>query len=135
MKIDHLDSWNTTRRQHAQRYAALLADLPVGLPTEPAGTTHVYNQYTVRVPGRRDALCAHLAAQGIGHRVYYPVPLHLQPCFAKLGHAAGDYPVAEQAAGEVLSLPVFPEMTESQQETVADSIREFFQAQPNVPHE
>lgn len=130
VKLPWLDHWSQRRRAHAARYNEHLAALPLILPSEPVPTYHVYNQYTVLVPGgQRDALAGHLAAQGIGNRVYYSVPLHLQPALGQLGYMVGDFPHAERAANEVISLPVFPEMTEQQQDTVIDSIGVFFDDQ------
>jgi dTDP-4-amino-4,6-dideoxygalactose transaminase len=86
---------------------------------------HIYNPYTIRAP-RRDALQAHLKEAGIGSAIYYPLPLHLQPCFAYLGYQAGSMPVSEQAAREVLSLPVYPELSGGQQEAVIDTVNRFF---------
>jgi dTDP-4-amino-4,6-dideoxygalactose transaminase len=130
VKLPHLPQWTEARRRHARRYRQILADLPITLPVEQAGKEHVFNQFTIRVPhgprGGREALRKHLAARSIGHEVYYPLPLHLQECFAYLGHRKGDFPIAEQAASEVLSLPVFPELTEAQQDEVAAALREFF---------
>jgi dTDP-4-amino-4,6-dideoxygalactose transaminase len=85
----------------------------------------IYNQYTLRVE-RRDALQAHLKERGIGTSVYYPLPLHLQPCFAYLGYTQGSCPEAERAAGEVLSLPVFPELTQSNLDEVVAAVRSFY---------
>jgi dTDP-4-amino-4,6-dideoxygalactose transaminase len=127
IKLPHLDGWADARRRHAARYRTLLDGLPMTLPVEPAGMHHVFNQFTVRVEAkRRAALREHLKAHSIGHEVYYPVPMHEQKCFASLGYSRGDFPEAERAAGQVLSLPVFPEMTESQQDEVATVLRKFF---------
>lgn len=127
IKLPHLDGWADARRKHASRYRTLLDGLPLELPIEAAGMHHVFNQFTVRVDEkRREALREHFRAHSIGHEVYYPVPMHLQKCFASLGYGAGDFPESERAAGEVLSLPVFPEMTESQQNEVAAVLRKFF---------
>ena len=126
IKLTHLASWTDARRAAARCYDQLLTGLPLVCPKEADGRYHVYNQYTVRVTGGcRDRLCRHLARQGIGHEVYYPVPLHLQPCFSHLGTKRGALPVTEQAAGEVLSLPIYPGLTRSQQEEVASEIRRF----------
>jgi len=126
VKLAHLDDWITARRDNAARYRKTLQRDDMVQPVEPIDMFHTYNQYTLRVPhGRRDALMDHLAQHGIGCRVYYPLPLHLQPCFAYLGYKAGDLPVAERLAGEVLSLPVFPELGETRQQCVIDAVREF----------
>jgi len=98
---------------------------PSPLPLASSRSYHVFNQYTIRVP-KRDALRTHLQAQGIGTEIYYPVPLHLQPCFAFLGYRAGDFPESEKAAAEVLSLPIYPELTGAQIEFVVRSIADFF---------
>jgi dTDP-4-amino-4,6-dideoxygalactose transaminase len=125
-KLPHLAAWSEQRRRHAAYYTAALADLPeVRPPRVDPANEHIFHQYTVRVE-RRDALQAHLKARGVATAVYYPVPLHLQPCFRHLGYRAGQLPEAERAAGEVLSLPVYPELTRAQQDYVIDSIREFY---------
>jgi dTDP-4-amino-4,6-dideoxygalactose transaminase len=98
----------------------------VTLPARSPDSTHIYNQFVVRVP-ERDRLRSHLQAAGIGTEVYYPVPLHLQPCFRELGYRAGSFPVAETAANEVLALPIYGELTETQQTRVVEEIRNFFQ--------
>lgn len=127
-KLPRLDGWAEQRRANAARYDALLAATPLALPGWNApGKYHVMNQYTVRVPGgQRDALKKHLQSNQIGCEVYYPLPLHLQKCFASVGHKYGDFPHSELAAAEVLSLPIFPELTEAQQQEVAASIRAFY---------
>ncbi|MCF7837470.1 MAG: DegT/DnrJ/EryC1/StrS family aminotransferase [Candidatus Marinimicrobia bacterium] len=138
VKLRHLDQWTAARQANARRYdvlfaAAGLAGNPVGLPTHPhgaaaatpAGERHVFNQYVVRVP-RRDALRDHLTAAGIGAEVYYPVPLHLQACFADLGYPAGRFPHSERAARETLALPIYPELTDDQAACVVDAIRAFY---------
>jgi dTDP-4-amino-4,6-dideoxygalactose transaminase len=125
-KLPHLESWSAARRRNAAYYDAAFADLPdVVTPyIEPANTS-IYNQYTIRVP-QRDALQAHLKDRGIGCSVYYPLPLHLQPCFAYLGYQQGQCPESERAALEVLSLPVFPELTTVQLDEVIGAVRAFF---------
>ncbi|HEX7009266.1 MAG TPA: DegT/DnrJ/EryC1/StrS family aminotransferase [Phycisphaeraceae bacterium] len=130
VKLNHLESWIQQRRALADRYGRKLETLPVGTPFEPEVRYHVYNNYTVRLRGgAREGVRHHLQACGIGSRVYYPLPLHLQPCFAHLGYQPGSMPVAEQAAQEVLSLPIFPEMTEAEQDQVIAAIRDFFKAE------
>jgi dTDP-4-amino-4,6-dideoxygalactose transaminase len=128
VKLRHLDGWAEARRENACRYHGLLGDVDgVTLPETLPGNHHVYNQYTVRAE-RRDELRAHLQEQGIGSGVYYPVPLHLQPCFAELGGRAGQLPESERACREVLSLPVFPELGEERLGRVAEAVRSFYAA-------
>jgi dTDP-4-amino-4,6-dideoxygalactose transaminase len=127
VKLPFLAAWADSRRDNARGYAEALGELEeVVLPVTEDGNEHVYNQYTIRARDR-DALRAHLQACGIGTGVYYPVPLHLQPCFHELGGKAGDLPVSESLCGEVLSLPVFPELGRERVETVSDAIREFYE--------
>jgi dTDP-4-amino-4,6-dideoxygalactose transaminase len=125
-KLPHLAGWSARRREHAAYYSAAFADLATVRPpvVDPANE-HIFHQYTLRVE-RRDDLAAHLKAQGIGHAVYYPVPLHQQECFAHLGYKAGSLPETERACGEVLSLPVYPELTQSQLDRVIDVVRAFY---------
>jgi len=124
-KLPHLADWSARRRAHAAYYAEALAGLPVQLPVVERANEHIFHQYTLRAP-RRDALQAHLKARGVGSAVYYPVPLHLQPCFAHLGYRPGRLPEAERASGEVISLPVYPELAPAQLAYVGDSVREFY---------
>ena len=125
-KLPHLASWSARRRDHASYYDKGLSDIPgVRVPAVDPANEHIYHQYTVRVE-RRDELQAHLKAKGIGSAVYYPVPLHLQNCFAHLGYKAGRLPQAERACREVLSLPVFPELTQQQLDYVIETIRGFY---------
>ena len=125
-KLPHLASWSARRRDHASSYDKGLSDIPgVRVPAVDPANEHIYHQYTVRVE-RRDELQAHLKAKGIGSAVYYPVPLHLQNCFAHLGYKAGRLPQAERACREVLSLPVFPELTQQQLDYVVETIRGFY---------
>jgi dTDP-4-amino-4,6-dideoxygalactose transaminase len=130
VKLPHLNRWTESRRRNAGRYEALFRDAglvgTVTLPARSSDSTHIYNQFVIRVP-ERDRLRAHLQSSGIGTEVYYPVPLHLQPCFRELGHRPGSFPVAETAASEALALPIYGELTESQQSSVVESIRLFFQ--------
>jgi dTDP-4-amino-4,6-dideoxygalactose transaminase len=128
VKLRHLDGWSEARRENACRYHGLLDGVDgITLPETLPGNHHVYNQYTVRAE-RRDELRAHLQEQGIGSGVYYPVPLHLQPCFAELGGRAGQLPESERACREVLSLPVFPELGEERLGRVARAGRSFYAA-------
>ena len=124
-KLPRLDAWTARRRRTAARYDEAFAGLPLRLPARREGAASVYHQYTVRTP-ERDALRAHLREKGVGSGVYYPVPLHLQPCFEDLGHAPGAFPVAEAAAREVLSLPVFPGLAPEEVEAVVEGVRSFF---------
>ena len=125
-KLPKLDAWHAGRRRNAAHYDSLLADVPEVIP--PArlpGHDHIYNQYTIRAR-RRDELRAYLSDRGIGSGIYYPVPLHLQECFSSLETPAGSLPVSETLVGEVLSLPVFPELSEDQVELVATEIQRFY---------
>lgn len=124
VKLRHLPEWNEGRRRHADRYDRELAGAGVVTPVAEACSHHVYHQYTIRSP-RRDALREHLKTAEIDTGVYYPLPLHLQPCFAYLGYRRGAMPVAEKAAQEVLSLPIYPEMSREQQGHVIEAIRSF----------
>jgi dTDP-4-amino-4,6-dideoxygalactose transaminase len=119
-KLKHLPRWNEERRAAADRYRELLAPLAgtITLPETLPGNEHVWHLYVVRVP-RRDETLKKLNAAGVGAGIHYPVPIHLQGAFKHLGHAAGDFPVAEKAAQEILSLPIFPGITAEQQATVA----------------
>jgi dTDP-4-amino-4,6-dideoxygalactose transaminase len=121
VKLRHLESWTERRRAHAARYGELLADAGLVLPVERSGDRHVYHLYTVR-SRERDALGAALAADGIETGLHYPIPVHLQPAYTSLGYARGAFPIAEQAAAEVLSLPLFPEMTDTQVVSVAAAV-------------
>ena len=130
VKLPHVQRWAAARERHALRYTTEFAQRGVGeaivAPSVAAGCNHVWNQYTVRVvDGRRDALQKYLTDRKIGSAIYYPVPLHLQKCFAALGHEEGSLPVTEQACREVLSLPVYPELTTAEQEAVIDAVVEF----------
>jgi len=125
VKLPHLPRWTEARRKNACLYHGALADLEgVLLPDTAEGNFHVYNQYTIRAE-RRDELKGYLQERGIGSGIYYPVPLHLQECFAELGGVAGQLPEAERACEEVLSLPIFPELGEGQVLQVAEAIRAF----------
>ena len=135
VKLRHLDAWTEARRQAAARYESLFHEEglagQVVLPSERPDHFHVYNQYVIRVPApARDALRADLTARRIGTEIYYPIPLHLQVCFASLGHKPGDFPVSETAAGETLALPMYPELSETAQRYVVAAIARFLREAP-----
>ncbi|HYU90146.1 MAG TPA: DegT/DnrJ/EryC1/StrS family aminotransferase [Gemmatimonadales bacterium] len=125
-KLPHLEAWSAKRREHAAYYTRALADLPAVRPpaVDPANE-HIFHQYTVRAE-RRDELQAHLKRHGIGSAIYYPVPLHLQRCFSHLGYRPGRLPESERASAEVLSLPVYPELTQEQLDCVIETIGGFY---------
>ena len=138
VKLRHLDDWSNARRDVASRYRTLFAEQgledAVTLPVEKPGHHHVYNQFVIRVAGdARDALRTHLAANRVGSEVYYPIPLHLQVCFASLGHKVGDFPLAEAAALETIALPMYPELTNEALQHVVGSIASFFEGQSILP--
>jgi dTDP-4-amino-4,6-dideoxygalactose transaminase len=125
VKLRHLPEWQRARQAHAAAYTKVLLSIPgVMPPLIPEGYEHVFHQFTIRVE-QRDALAQSLSERKIGSAVYYPVPLHLQPLYASLGHKAGDFPHAEHAAQEVLSLPMFPELRPEQITRVAEAVAEF----------
>ena len=129
IKLKHLDDWSRSRQENACFYFGAFdraglkekITLPAALP----GVRHIYNQFIIR-SSERDALRAHLSANGVGSEIYYPVPLHLQQCFASLGHKVGDFPHSERAALETIALPIFPELKEDQLQYVVDVIAAFF---------
>jgi dTDP-4-amino-4,6-dideoxygalactose transaminase len=125
VKLRHLPAWQSARQAHAASYSKLLLGIPgVAPPLVPEGYEHVFHQYTIRVE-RREALVKLLNERKIGSAIYYPMPLHLQPLYASLGHRIGDFPHAEHAAQEVLSLPMFPELRQGQLTRVAEAVAEF----------
>ncbi len=125
-KLPYLETWSGARRKNAAYYDAAFSDVPeVTVPYIDPANTSIYNQYTIRVAAR-DGLQAHLKLAGIGNSVYYPLPLHLQPCFAYLGYSDGQFPESERAAKEVLSLPVYPELTTAQLDEVIAAVRTYF---------
>ncbi len=130
VKAPHLAAWTEARRVNAARYVRMFEGAGlldrVTLPTEPRDRRHVFNQFVIRAPDR-DGLRRHLDARGIGSEIYYPVPLHLQPCFADLGHRAGEFPHAERAAKESLAIPIYGELSVEQQQAVVDAIAAFVQ--------
>jgi dTDP-4-amino-4,6-dideoxygalactose transaminase len=134
VKLRHLDAWHEGRRKNAADYRRLFGaqKLPGGtvtLPLERPGAFHIYNQFILRVPAaKRDALVKHLQTNGIGCEIYYPVPCHLQECFASEGHKAGDYPQSERAAKETIAVPIYPELTDEQKACVVETVAEFLKA-------
>ena len=130
IKLKHLEEWNEERRKIADYYKLLFKTHDVQefvtAPSELEGNYHIYHQYVIRVRENRDELMDYLNAEGFAVRVYYPLPLHLQPCFAYLGCKAGDFPVSEKLSQEVLALPVFPGLTQDEQETLVSKIAKFF---------
>ncbi|HEX9562391.1 MAG TPA: DegT/DnrJ/EryC1/StrS family aminotransferase [Gemmatimonadaceae bacterium] len=125
-KLPHLHHWSAGRRANAAYYTSALADVPeVRTPHIHPANESIFNQYTLRAD-RRDDLQAHLKSKGIGSAIYYPLPLHLQPCFEYLGYQRGAFPESERAALEVLSLPIYPELTSAQLDEVVGAIRAFY---------
>jgi dTDP-4-amino-4,6-dideoxygalactose transaminase len=122
VKLKYLEAWTEARRSHAAEYTRRLTGTAASAPTERPASRHVYHQYVVRVP-ERDAWRAALTEAGVQTGVHYPIPVHLQPAYADLGYSSGDFPIVEQAAAEVLSLPMFPEMTDQQIESIATVFR------------
>ena len=132
-KLPHLEEWTTGRQRKAQQYELMFGDAglaeQVEVPFVRSNARHIFHQFAIRVrEGRRDALREYLRDSGVGTDVYYPVPLHLQECFAFLGYKEGDFPIAERAAKETLALPVYPELTDEQQDYVVSMIAKFFEA-------
>lgn len=125
VKLKYLDNWSKKRRVHAQVYNQNLKGLEIQLPKEESFNYHIYNQYTISVKNR-DGLKDFLKQKGIGCEIYYPVPLHQQECFGYLGYKEGFCPVAEKRALEVISLPVFPELTETEQSYVISAVKQFY---------
>ena len=127
VKLAHLDDWSAARAVVADRYDDALADAPgIITPYRSADRTHIFHQYTIRIlDDRRDALREQLKEKGIGTMIYYPVPLHLQECFVQLGYRQGELPQSESASNEVLSLPVYPELTVPEQDEVIRAVREY----------
>jgi dTDP-4-amino-4,6-dideoxygalactose transaminase len=131
VKAPHLAAWTAGRQANAARYRRLFHDAgldAVTLPFEPSDRTHIFNQFVIRTADR-DGLKRHLDAEGIGNEIYYPVPFHLQPCFADLGYRRGAFPHAERAADDSLAIPVYGELTADQQETVVSAIARFVHRQ------
>jgi dTDP-4-amino-4,6-dideoxygalactose transaminase len=131
VKLPHLDAWSDKRKQNADYYRNLFTDAGltehVVLPFERGNVRHIYNQFVIRVPQKRDELKKNLAENEIGTDVYYPVSLHLQECFAYLGYMENEFPESEKASRETLALPIYPELKPEQQEFVVEKIREFYE--------
>jgi dTDP-4-amino-4,6-dideoxygalactose transaminase len=130
VKLGHLDTWSATRKANADWYTAAfikagLADHFLQTPYETPGGRHIYNQYVLRAKNR-DGLMKHLKDNGVGCEIYYPVPLHIQECFAELGYKQGDCPVSEEAAKETVAIPIYPELTNEQKQYVVDTIKKFY---------
>ena len=130
VKLSHLNDWTHRRRANADTYRKLFTDAGIAehvvVPIEREGNFHIYNQFVIRVPNRRDELKQFLAESDIGTDIYYPVPLHLQECFSYLGYRQGDFPEAERAADETLALPIYPELKQEQLNFVVERIAAFF---------
>jgi len=130
VKAPHLAAWTNARRANAARYYAMFKDArldgAITLPFEPPDRVHIFNQFVIRTP-ERDALKRHLDEQGIGNEIYYPVPFHLQPCFANLGYRRGAFPHAELAADQSLAIPIYGELSSDQQQAVVEAIAAFVQ--------
>jgi dTDP-4-amino-4,6-dideoxygalactose transaminase len=131
VKLPHLDTWSDKRKQNADYYRKLFTDTglteQVTLPFERENVRHIYNQFVVRVPQKRDELKKFLAEHEIGSDIYYPVSLHLQQCFAYLGYVENEFPESEKASLETLALPIYPELKPEQQELVVEKIAEFYE--------
>jgi dTDP-4-amino-4,6-dideoxygalactose transaminase len=129
VKLNYLDRWNASRRECAERYRRFLTDALllsyIRLPEPTPGNSHIFHQYVVRVQ-QRDRLRPYLKEKGVDTEIYYPVPLHLQVCYKDLGYKEGDFPEAEKLAKEALALPIYPELTASQQSYVVEQIKTFY---------
>jgi len=130
VKFHHLERWTEARRGNAERYNRLFEEMGltehIHLPVIKGGNRHIFNQYVIRVP-HRDKLREFLSGKGVGTEVYYPIPLHLQKCFAYLGYKKGDFPESEKASEETIALPIYPELSHEQQEYVVDQIKNFYE--------
>jgi len=123
VKLPRLEEWTEKRRAHARRYNDLLSNIEVETPFEAANSRHVYHLYVIRTP-RRDAVLEHLRSRGVDAGIHYPIPLHRQPAYLKLGHGGLSLPITERVAAEIISLPIYPELTEEQIEFVAECVGE-----------
>jgi len=125
VKLPHLDAWSEQRRQNAAYYDERFKGTVIGTPKVSPDCISIYNQYCIQVP-KRDELRIHLREKGIGTEIYYPVPMHIQECFAPLGYKEGDFPISEKAAKELVAIPVFPELDEEQKAYTAQTILDFY---------
>ena len=123
-KLPYLDGWNESRRRAAAHYHSLLKDLPIEIPEVMDSVKHVFHLYVIRT-NRRDELDRYLNERGIDTGIHYPTPIHLQPAYKELGYQPGDFPVAEAMANEILSLPMYPELSDEQIKQIVEVIREF----------
>lgn len=128
VKLKHLDKWNDARRKNASLYNKYLSELPLELPKEMEGNKHVYYVYTIRTK-ERDKLAAFLKEHGIATQIYYPLPLHLQEAYTFLNHKEGDFPITEKHAKEILSLPMYPKLTEEQIDYIYQKVKGFFKVE------
>jgi dTDP-4-amino-4,6-dideoxygalactose transaminase len=132
VKLKYLDEWTAARQQNAAIYLRLFAEIGltetagITLPAELPARRHIYNQFVIRAP-RRDQLIKHLNDRKIGSEIYYPVPMHLQECFADLGYKATDFPVSELSAAQTLALPIYPELTQEKQQVVVQAVKDFYE--------
>jgi dTDP-4-amino-4,6-dideoxygalactose transaminase len=131
VKLPHLDAWSQARRERADTYTRLITDAGLNEIVTPPfirpDASHIFHQYVIRIPAaQRDALIEHLKHNGVGTKIYYPLPLHMQECFRYLGHKEGDFPESERAARETLALPMFPELSIEQQTYVVETVQRFF---------
>jgi dTDP-4-amino-4,6-dideoxygalactose transaminase len=126
VKLRHLDDWNAARRQVARQYDDRLADSPIVIPSTPDWAEHIYHLYVIRTEDR-DAMQKHLNQAGIASGLHYPIPIHLQPAYQELGYQEGDFPITEQYAKEILSLPMYPELTSDAIDYVTDTIKAFLE--------
>ncbi len=124
-KLPHLPEYNRLRREHAKLYNQLLAGSPVQTPVECPENEHIYHMYVIKTP-KRDELQAYLKEKGVGTGIHYPVPIHLQNAMEILGYKAGDFPVSEKAVSEILSLPMYAELTDEQIRSVTSAVRAFY---------
>ncbi len=125
IKLKYLDEWNKSRQEAALNYNKNFAGLNIKAPFVPGYTTHIYHQYTLRMPKSNKGVIDYLQSKGIDSRVFYPVPLHLQKCFKYLGYKRGDFPAAEKAAKQTFTLPIYPELAQEEKDYIVQSVKEF----------